>query len=41
MHNKRIAIVVTVVVIIVLVAVFIGMAGPGLMNALIEMHTGR
>lgn len=41
MHNKRIAMVVAVVVIILLAAAFISMAGPGLMNALIEMHTGR
>jgi glucose uptake protein GlcU len=41
MNNKRIHMVVAVVVIIVLAAVFISMAGPGLMKAIIAMHTGR
>lgn len=40
MDKKRIAMVVTVVIIIVLVAVFISMAGPAVMNTIIEMHRG-
>jgi hypothetical protein len=41
MFNKRIALLVIVVVVIVLAVVFVSLAGPALMNALIKMHMGN
>ncbi len=41
MFNTRMTLIVIVVVVIILAVIFVSLAGPALINALIKMHMGN